>query len=125
MFSQVSPGQALTDYVDCADYRQSHDPEGAIMQITFVGTTSGNNGCPTLYRTERGTVVVQGTTVIDGEALAEMARHGNGIPAYESAVEIPAELLAYVDVDSLPLVALDADRPEFVVDTPAPAASAG
>lgn len=69
-----------------------------------------------LYRTERGTVIVLGVPVTDAEALAEMGRHGNGIPDYESAVEVPAELLRAVDVTALPLVELDPARPEFVVD---------
>jgi hypothetical protein len=88
------------------------------VEIEFIGTSSGNNGCPTLYRTERGTIIVQGATVTDPTALAEMHRHGNGIPSHESAVEVPAELLRLVDAEALPLVALPADRPEFVVDMP-------
>ena len=89
------------------------------MRLEFVGTTSNVNGCPTMYRTERGTVVIQGRTVTDEEALTEMRRHGNGIPSYESAVEIPAELLRFLDVEQLPEVVLDDQRPEFVVDNPA------
>jgi hypothetical protein len=89
------------------------------MRLQFVGTTSNVNGCPTVFRTERGTIVIQGTTVTDPEALAEMRRHGNGIPAYESAVEVPAELLRFLDVDQLPEVVLDEERPEFVVNNPA------
>lgn len=89
------------------------------MRLHHIGTTSNVNGCPTLYRTDRGTVVVQGRTVTDPEALAEMARHGNGVPADESAVEVPAELLRFVDVNTLPPVELDPDRPVFIVDNPA------
>lgn len=95
------------------------------MKLTFVGSSSGNGGCPTVFRTERGTVVIQGTTITDPQALAEMARHGNGIPSYESAVEVPAELLRFVDIEALPLVELDPDRLEFVVDAPIPPAVAG
>lgn len=94
------------------------------MRLEFVGTTSNINGCPTVYRTERGTIVIQGTTVTDPQALAEMARHGNGIPAYESAVEVPAELLRFIDIDAQPEIPLDPNRPQFVIDNPAvPAAS--
>lgn len=89
------------------------------MRIEFIGTTSNVNGCPTLFRTERGTIVIQGRTVVDDEALAEMARHGNGIPAEESAVEVPAELLRFLDIGSVPVVGLDETRPDFVVDNPA------
>ena len=85
--------------------------------IAFVGTTSGTNGCPTLFVTDRGTLVIQGTTVIDPEALKVMRSHGNGIPTHESAVEIPAELLPFVDIEVLQGIAFaDEDRPEFVVD---------
>lgn len=63
------------------------------MRLTFLGTTSGNHGCPTLFETERDTFVIQGVTVVDEEALATMHARGNGVPAHESAVEVPRELL--------------------------------
>lgn len=90
------------------------------MKLTFGGSTSGNGGCPTVFRTERGTIVIQGTTVTDPEALAEMSLHGNGIPSYESAVEVPAELLRFIDIEVLPEVALDPARREFTIDAPIP-----
>jgi hypothetical protein len=40
--------------------------------------------CPTIYATDRGTLLVQGETPSD---------HGLAIPAHETVVEIPAELL--------------------------------
>ena len=93
------------------------------MKLGFVGTTSTNTGCPTLYVTERGTIVVQGTTVTDPEALAAMGTRGNGLPAHESAVEIPAALLPFVDIAALQRLAFaDENRPEFVVDDAAAAA---
>ena len=95
------------------------------MRIEFLGSTSGGGGCPTLFKTERGTIVVQGTTVTDPEALAKMATYGNGIPSYESAVEIPAELLPFVDVTELAEVELPADRPEFTIDPEAAASIPG
>jgi hypothetical protein len=63
------------------------------MEMAFVGTTSNDTSCPTVWITDRGTLVVQGTTVVDPEALATLQSRGNGMPSYESAVEIPAELL--------------------------------
>lgn len=43
--------------------------------------------CPTIYKTDRGTFVVQGFIVDDPEALATM-----NLPAGETAVEIPQAL---------------------------------
>lgn len=92
------------------------------MRMAFAGTSSGGGGCPTLFVTDRGTLVIQGTTVTDPAALDVMQSRGNGLPPYESAVEIPAELLPFVDVATLQRLAFaDGDRPEFVVD---PAAAA-
>ncbi|WP_290055679.1 hypothetical protein [Amycolatopsis solani] len=85
--------------------------------MAFVGTSSNTGGCPTVFVTERGTLVVQGTTVTDPAALALLRERGNGLPAHESAVEIPAELLPFVDVEALQRLAFaDTDRPAFVVD---------
>lgn len=44
--------------------------------------------CPTVYETERRTYLVQGYTLPDAEAHRAL-----GIPAGESVVEIPRELL--------------------------------
>lgn len=30
------------------------------MKLRFIGTTSGGGNCPTLYESDRGTIVVQG-----------------------------------------------------------------
>lgn len=63
------------------------------VNVAFVGTSSNDTGCPTIFLTERGTLVVQGTTVTDRQALEQISRHGNGIPEHESCVEIPAALI--------------------------------
>lgn len=85
--------------------------------MAFLGESSGGGGCPTLFVTDRGTIVVQGSTVTDPAALELMRSRGNGIPAYESAVEIPAALLPFVDVIELQRIAFaDEGRPDFVVD---------
>lgn len=63
------------------------------VKLTLLGVESNDNGCPTLYATDRGTYVVQGWRVLDPDALDVM-----DIPGHETAVEIPAALLRYVQV---------------------------
>lgn len=55
------------------------------------GGCSDGKTCPALYRTDRGTVVIQGWTVTDPEALRQLS-----LPGGEQAVEIPAEMVAEV-----------------------------
>jgi hypothetical protein len=58
------------------------------MQLTrLAGNCPDRSTCPTIYATDRGTVVVQGYTLAPAEAGQI------GLPAGESAVEIPASLL--------------------------------
>ena len=61
--------------------------DGRKPQLTFVTKLCGAGSCPTVYRTERDTFVIQGYTV-----TAEAA--GLELPAGEQLVEIPAGLLA-------------------------------
>jgi hypothetical protein len=63
------------------------------VKLTFVRKTikSQVNNCPSLYRTDRDTFVVQGWRVSDPEALAQL-----DIPAHETVVEVPADVLAEV-----------------------------
>ncbi|APU17407.1 MULTISPECIES: hypothetical protein [Actinoalloteichus] len=63
------------------------------MELTFLGTTSTTGNCPNLYLTDRGTYVVQGTRVVDPEALRVLRERG--LPINEGAVEIPTELLGF------------------------------
>ncbi|GAA0916415.1 hypothetical protein [Nonomuraea longicatena] len=59
------------------------------MKLQFVRSTSPtNNTCPTLFTTDRGTVIVQGYVVVDPEALSQM-----DIPEGETCVEVPMALL--------------------------------
>jgi hypothetical protein len=58
------------------------------MHLTKLAGCSGGT-CPAVYVTDRGTFVVQGSVVTDPDALAAMK-----LPAHETAVEVPAELLA-------------------------------
>lgn len=53
------------------------------------GSCNDGKTCPALYKTDHGTVVVRGWTVTDSSALEQL-----GLPGGESAVEIPAELIA-------------------------------
>ncbi|MGK5684747.1 hypothetical protein [Actinoplanes sp. URMC 104] len=66
---------------------QGTERDGTAPQLTFVTKLCGGGGCPTVYRTDRNTYVVQGYTV-----TAEAT--GLDIPAGEQLVEIPADLLA-------------------------------
>lgn len=63
------------------------------MKLTFLGTTSGGGNCPNLYATDRGTYIVQGEKITDPEALATL--NDRGLPANETAVEIPVALLNF------------------------------
>jgi hypothetical protein len=61
------------------------------MHLTFLGSTSDDGQCPTLYATDRGTYVVQGAVVTDPAAIAQLRDVLDG----ESFVEIPKELLKF------------------------------
>lgn len=63
------------------------------MRLCFLGTTSDDGQCPTLYATDRGTYVVQGNMVADPDALADL-RH---VLPGETVVEIPRELLRFAE----------------------------
>ncbi|MGW2262879.1 hypothetical protein [Streptomyces koyangensis] len=54
------------------------------MKTTKLVSTCDIKDCPTIYATDRGTLLVQGATPTD---------HGLRIPAHETLVEIPRELL--------------------------------
>ncbi len=56
-------------------------------KLTLVTSLCGNGTCPTVYRTDRGTLVVQGYTIAADQVDVDL-------PAGEQLVEIPAELLA-------------------------------
>ena len=62
------------------------------MRLALIGKDPESNptGSPTVYRTDRGTWVVQGWAVSDPEALAQM-----DIPAGEGAVEIPDRMIQF------------------------------
>lgn len=62
------------------------------MHLTLIGTDPDSNptNSPTVYRTDRGSWVVQGWVVTDREALAQMA-----IPDGETCVEIPDRMIGF------------------------------
>lgn len=63
------------------------------MHLTLIGKDPESNptGSPTVYRTDRGSWVVQGWIVTDSDALAQMH-----IPEGETAVEIPDRMLQFL-----------------------------
>jgi hypothetical protein len=61
------------------------------MRLTHLATESGKTGCPSTFRTDRGTYVVQGWRVDDPEAIATLTERG--LPDHETAVEIPSALM--------------------------------
>ena len=63
------------------------------MHLTKLAGCSGGT-CPTVYLTDRGTVVVQGERVTDPDALATMR-----LPEHEAAVEVPLSLLASLKME--------------------------
>jgi hypothetical protein len=62
------------------------------MRLTFIAKDPDSypNGSPTLYRTDRGSWIVQGWTVTDAEVLAQMS-----VPDDEGCVEIPDRLVPF------------------------------
>ncbi|GAA3778955.1 hypothetical protein GCM10022225_78820 [Plantactinospora mayteni] len=64
------------------------------MHLTLIGKDPDSNptGSPTIYRTDRGSWVVQGWVVTDQDTLAQMH-----IPAGETCVEIPDRMLQFFE----------------------------
>jgi len=77
--------------VERATPRNPRDRE-SIVRLTFVAKDPNSNptNSPTLYRTDRGSWLVQGFVVTDPAALAEM-----DIPEGESVVEIPDRMIQF------------------------------
>jgi hypothetical protein len=55
-----------------------------VVKLTRLVGECEDGECPTLYATDRGTLVVQGSLLTD---------HPNTAPAHEALVEIPIELI--------------------------------
>ncbi|OPC85025.1 hypothetical protein B4N89_13330 [Embleya scabrispora] len=62
------------------------------VKITKLVGSCEEDDCPTLYVTDRGTLAVQGPTLPD---------HGLTIPAHETLVEIPIDLIRRAVRDDL------------------------
>jgi hypothetical protein len=62
------------------------------MRVTLIGKDPESNptGSPTVYRTDKGSWLVQGWVVTDPEALSQM-----NIPDGEMAVEIPDRIIQF------------------------------
>jgi|HubBroStandDraft_5_1064220.scaffolds.fasta_scaffold203090_1 hypothetical protein len=63
------------------------------MHVRFLGTDSHNGGSPTMFATDRGTLVVRGYAISDPQALADLG----DVPPGELDIEIPRELLRFAD----------------------------
>jgi hypothetical protein len=66
----------------------AHDgqPAGGEQPLELVSSVCGSGSCPSIYRTNRGTLVIQGSAVPAGDVGLE-------IPAGEVILEIPADVL--------------------------------
>lgn len=64
------------------------------MQLTFVAVDPDSvpNGSPTLYKTDRGSWVVQGWVVTDSDALRQL-----NVPEGETVVEIPDRMIPFFE----------------------------
>jgi hypothetical protein len=62
------------------------------MRLTLIGKDPDSNptGSPTVYRTDKGSWVVQGWLVTDAEALAQI-----NVPDGETCVEIPDRIIHF------------------------------
>ncbi|WP_328806315.1 hypothetical protein [Streptacidiphilus fuscans] len=60
-----------------------------IEKLTFIGSTSEDGDCPSVYETETGDLVIQGDLVTDPDVVGQ-ARH---VKAQEGFVLVPRELL--------------------------------
>jgi hypothetical protein len=61
-------------------------PDSSPVHLTLIEKLCGAGSCPTVYRTERGTLVVQGNGVAPGNVDVD-------VPAGEALVEVPEDLL--------------------------------
>ena len=77
--------------MDCATSRNLQGLEDRVRLTLIAGDpNSVPDNSPTLYRTDRGSWVVQGWAVTDVEALASMK-----IPNGETCVEIPDRMIPF------------------------------
>jgi hypothetical protein len=78
--------------VDVNTVKGVNQLKGAHVKLVQVrGDCNDGKACPSLYRTDRGSVLARGLKVTDAEALEAL-----GLPDHETVVELPAEMLAEV-----------------------------
>jgi len=70
-------------------YEESTPAVVAKPVLTLIASLCGSGTCPAIYRTDRGTLVVQGRAIAAGSVDIEL-------PEGESLVEIPVQLLTGV-----------------------------
>lgn len=66
-----------------------------LTKLTFLGCETRDGQSPTLYRTDRGTLAVQGWKITDPVVRAQT----RNLPDHEDLVEIPLALLKYAPQD--------------------------
>lgn len=69
-----------------ADIEPDASNEGSTLNLHMLAKACAASGCPTIYRSDRGTLVVQGYAVSARQA-------GIDLPDGELLVEIPVDLL--------------------------------
>jgi len=80
------------------------------MRLRFLGISTGKDGCPTLYDTDRQTYVVQGWRVSDPAVRAR-----SGLQVGETCVEVPAHLMTFLEEPRDSHIG-DYLRPSFVTE---------
>ena len=78
--------------IGCGSVSNSYLPQLSKCPFVELVSTCDIKDCPTIYATDRGTLLVQGKTPTD---------HGLQIPAHETLVEIPVELIRKAVRDNL------------------------
>ncbi|MEU4419767.1 hypothetical protein AB0F81_04025 [Actinoplanes sp. NPDC024001] len=92
VFSQIAPGLhpiAALSYTAVTKSEISEKADTA-LSVEVLAASCVTGTCPTVFATNRGTILVQGYTVSSEAASAA----GVTLPEGEQLVEIPAELLA-------------------------------
>ena len=85
--SAVRHYASVTNTVEYGLDSQSPSPGAPALRLEPVASRCAAGDCPTVYRSSRGTLVVQGYAVTPNDA-------GITVPSGELLVEIPPELLA-------------------------------
>jgi len=66
------------------------------VTLRFLGRATGGGGCPTLYETDHGTLVVQEWQVTDPAVLAAL----DEVPGHQTVIEIPKRLMRHLPEDT-------------------------